>query len=480
MPTQRRAPFWRRFARDTGGTIAVYVTAILGVVMGFGVLVIDGGRLASLHSELQSFADHVALAAAGELDGNPGALARATAASRLVIADRQSFGSGPAALDPATDVGIRYLAGLPANDELPIGSGFTTLSARAARSVEVTVNPRGIGYRFLPAFSSLMGFTATASGTTGTTAVAGLTQYVCDIAPVMFCSPNGADYTVEPGRMILLKSRNFWGPGAFGLLDVNYDPDGPCGSPNQGANYWRCVVGAVQGITRCFARRGVDIRPGHMNGGAVAGINTRFDMYENSLQGSKNDANFAPAPNVVKGFGPSNGNGCSKSNDSPYTDSQRLPRDSCFAGGTCAYGNRFGNRIWDKAGYWAMNHGGAVPASSTRYELYRYEIANPPGASRILPSPRKETGRPVCSSSAPLSDERRVIVAAVIDCSLLPPGNASGVPVLKFVRVFLTEPAGAGVDTDNTQLYVEEIDEVRPSGAGTGLGILHEVVQLYQ
>ncbi|HET6467955.1 MAG TPA: Tad domain-containing protein [Geminicoccaceae bacterium] len=475
-PTQQPLTSDARLARDEGGAIALYVTAIIGVVLGFGALVIDGGRLASLHSELQSFADHVALAAAGELDGNPGALARATAASRLVIADRHTFGRGPGGLDPSS-VGVRFLSGLPASDEQPITAGFATASDRAGLAVEVTLAPVGIDYWFVPGFSALAGSAAGAGGGTATGAVAGMTQYICDIAPVMFCSPNGSSYDPVPGRQILLKTQNFWGPGAFGLLDVNYDPNGPCGAPNEGADYWRCVVGATRGITKCFARRGVNIRPGQMSGAAAAGFNTRFDIYENSLQGRKNDPDFAPAPHVVKGIGAPGG--CILGNTQTYTDSQRLPRDSCFAGGSCANGNRFGNQIWDKAGYWAKNHGTVVPAATTRYQLYQHELAQA-GTSRILPAPRTETGRPTCSGSTPVSAERRVIVAAVIDCSLLPPGNAANVPVLKFVRLLMTEPAGIDSGGSGTELWVEEIDEVRPSGAGNGLGILHEVVQLHR
>ena len=82
----------------------------------------------------------------------------------------------------------------------------------------------------------------------------------------MFCPPAGMDReqlrSWLPGRQIRLKAQNFWGPGAFGLLDVNFDENGRCGSPNQGANFFRCAVGVERSITRCFSRRGVDVRPG--------------------------------------------------------------------------------------------------------------------------------------------------------------------------------------------------------------------------
>jgi hypothetical protein len=338
--------------------------------------------------------------------------------------------------------------------------------------VEVTVTPRTLALWLVPAFSSFFGFESAATTSVGATAVAGIEQYACDIAPVMFCSPNGAAYTVQPGRQTALQSQNSWGPGAFGLLDSNFDPDGPC-KTNTGADAYRCSVGARQNLTRCFARRGVCIRPGQLGEAAASGFNTRFDMYETSLNSKKNDWQFAPAPNVVKGIGPSSGNKCDWSET--YTDSMALPRDDCFAAGTCDGGNRFGNGQWDKAGYWAKNHGGGTPPDvDTRYEMYLWEIANAPNANRILPTPREETGRPTCSSETPAGPERRLLNAAVIDCSNLTSGNQCGVPVLKFVRVFMTEPAGKE-GSDDTRLWVEEVEELTPGGPS---GVIHDVVQL--
>ena len=309
---------WLRLPGDERGAVLIYVTAILGVVLAFGALVIDGGRLASLQSELQAFADHTALAAAGELDGRPGAIARATAAAGLITADRQTFGAGAAALDPATDLVLRFLSSLPASDDDPISTTSVTTSDAQAVYAEVTVTPRTLSLWLIPGAAGLFGFETGATGTTGATAVAGFTQHVCDAAPLMFCSPSGPSYTPVRGRMIQLKSQNFWGPGAFGLLDGNFDPSGPCGAANQGADFYRCVVAAVRNVTRSVARRGVDIRPGQVTGAAAAGFNTRFDIYGTNLHSKRNDPLFAPAPNVVRGFGPGSGGQCISGNIAAY------------------------------------------------------------------------------------------------------------------------------------------------------------------
>jgi Flp pilus assembly protein TadG len=467
-----------RLVRDEKGAVLVYVTVILSVLIGFGALVIDLGRLASLQTELQSFADHVALSAAGELDGNAGAIARASRAAALITADRQTFGSGAQALSTANDVAFRFLSSLPADDSAPITNAMVTTSDAAAAFVEVTVTPRRLDLWLMPAFAAFVGSNQPGSTTASAVAVAGLTEYVCDAAPLMMCSPDGATYTPVIGRQIQLVSQNSWGPGAFGFLDNAHDPDGPCGAPNQGAGYYRCVVAAMQNVTVCSAQHGVDIRPGRMTGSAADGFNTRFDMYRSNLSGNRNDALYAPSPNVVKGIGPGGGGQCISGSTSTYTDSVPLPRDSCFASGTCGNGGKFGNGIWDKAGYWAKNHGGTAPNVATRYDLYQYEIAHPASATRILPAPRQETGRPRCSNSTPAPPDRRVFLAAVIDCSTLPPGNASNVPVIKFTRLFMTEPAGVSGGGNDSSLWVEELGDLTGSSSSGTSGFVHDVVQL--
>ncbi|HEX4913078.1 MAG TPA: pilus assembly protein TadG-related protein, partial [Vicinamibacterales bacterium] len=59
--------FWvtlRRLARDESGAALIYVSIALTVFMGFAALVIDGSRLFTLDTELQSAADALALAGA--------------------------------------------------------------------------------------------------------------------------------------------------------------------------------------------------------------------------------------------------------------------------------------------------------------------------------------------------------------------------------------------------------------------------------
>jgi len=507
---------WRRLLAAEDGAVLVLVTLTLPIILVLGSFVVDLGRVSAEQTELQAFADHVALAAAGELDGEDGAIGRArTAAATFITGDRQTWGEGEPALSAQVDgdVALRFLVDLPADDDAPIGTAYETSADADARFVEVTVTPRTVSHLLAQAASAGLRAIGADGDLPATTlldapAVAGFTEYVCDITPLMFCRPNDpALYADLPGRMISLKNGVGWGPGAFGLLDNLAAADGPCGAPNQGANFWRCATALVEGATRCTPRHaGVDIRPGNVAGPTESGLNVRFDIFATSLNSERNNPNFAPAPNVVKGIvakgggggnnqgggnqgggnqgggnqggGGGGGNACIGNNFDPSPDVMSLPRDTCFATGTCA-GGRFGDGIWDEAGYIATNHGGTAPAGygagGTRYDMYLAEI-DAAGGGDILTG-LSQTGRPECSNQMSPDPERRVLVAAAVDCSTLPGGNASGVPVEDYWRIFMTEPAGM---PSNGDVWVEVIDRVEPFGAGAAQGILRDVAQLYR
>jgi len=483
------------FLKRQDGGILPFFAFVLVVLLGFAALVYDVGRLLASTTDFQSFADHVAITAAGELDGNNGARARAQNAVTLLIQDweffsQQGLTSGGQNLD-INDVTLRFLNDLPADDTTPIGAGFNATSDADAVYVEATIIPQTISFHFIGALQALTGAPILANLTVSPQAVAGFTQFACDITPLMFCSPDGmsgpALEAYLPGRMINLKAQSFWGPGAFGLLDVNFDPNGPCGNPNTGANFYACAVAAAQSITRCFSRRGVDIRPGQAVGPTQSGFNARMDIYRTSLNSKKNNPNFYPAPNVVKGIIKSGGGGsCISNNYDPSPDTDWLPNDDCFAAGTCEHGNRFGEDTdWvseaadGRADYVTMNHDGIDPsagAATTRFQMYVAEIANAAGGP-IVPQPRAETGLNACSNGQNSDPERRVFIAAAIDCSTLPPGNASNVAVLDFYRLFMTRIAG---DPDPPDLWVEAIDRVDPFGGGSGASSIRDHIQLYR
>ncbi|MBP9185024.1 MAG: Tad domain-containing protein, partial [Fuscovulum sp.] len=156
--------------QDERGTILVLWAVCLGVILGIVALSFDLGRASITRSELQSFADSVALAAAGELDANDDAITRATAAAAL-IADSHSFGNTDRALQGAADYALTFLAALPASDAAALSD--VTTDPRDAAFVRVTVTPTTVESTFGAAFAALTG-NQDRDYDLGATAVAGL------------------------------------------------------------------------------------------------------------------------------------------------------------------------------------------------------------------------------------------------------------------------------------------------------------------
>ncbi len=112
------------------------------------------------------------------------------------------------------------------------------------------------------------------------TAVAGFTQYACDITPLMFCAPS-IDFRADDniGNSILLRSGGqnaSWLPGAFGFASpagsVEVDEDGVCAGLS-GAKLDICLISAVGNRTSCFAQSGIDIAGGQRVGNFEAALN---------------------------------------------------------------------------------------------------------------------------------------------------------------------------------------------------------------
>ncbi len=476
--------------RDETGGILVFVAVALAVMLGMVALSFDLGRMAITQTELQSFADSVALSAAGELDGNASAITRATTAAAL-IADTKTFGSGDATLQGAVDYQLTFLSALPASDTA--ATSAVTTNPRNAVYVRVDVNQSEVGLTIGAAFFALMG-TPGIDTNVGARAVAGFTQYACDVTPLMFCLPN-TGYRAEShvGEMIRLRASGqgaSWGPGDFGFLDpagVAIDPLGPCaGLSNQQLD--RCLIGSVGGATQCYALRGVDTEPGQKVGIENALFNVRFDIFRTVMNNRSNNPNYAPAPNVIKGIVP-RGN-CNWANPDPSPNTVGLPRDTCFATNTCGGNGRFGNGNWTtgRTNYVNVNYGGTDPhpTAPTRYQYYLAEIAAHGGAGSATPilTGRAETGRRMCATTQSADTERRVVIAAGIDCGANPiAGRTRGVPVQQFFRLFLTEPVGADAGNPSAiDLWAEIVGPASVDGTGVGNtgGIIRDVVQLYR
>jgi len=502
-----------RFKAADEGALLPWFAISLAVFLGLTALSFDLGRLASTQSELQSFADHVALAAAGELDGEAGAINRARAAAAELVGTRsggwppflQTFGLGAQELAIA-DYALTFHPTLPGLDTQPM-TAVTDLDG-SARYVRATIVPRTVPYSFSRAFNALADRAGPNEATVSASAVAGFTSYVCDITPMMFCVPPANpqsgigtfDADARVGHMIHLRAgggSGQWGAGNWGWLrlgnDVAAAPTSACAGITSVVQRTLCLLGTSGPRTGCYENRGtVDLGPGQNVGTFEAAVNVRFDRFSSTMNQQRNDPDFGPAPNIVQGAETRRGQGGGQGGGgqgggqcsvNAVTDSVPLPKDTCFLNGTC---DRFGDGVFDLAGYVATNYGTQVPnwyTSSqpmTRYEVYLAEIAaaasNPGG--RILPN-RTETGIAQCSQHPTSDADRRVIIAAGIDCLANNiQGAATGIPVMQYVRLFITEPVPGGPDRN---MYVEIIGSAGGRGeAQTEAGIIREVVQLYR
>lgn len=492
---------------DEQGVVAIWVTVSLAMFFAIGALVVDGGRLFNLHSQLVSYADHTALAAAAELDGNTGAIDRSIQVATgpdpgPLVKDMQSFGIGGPELaverlvflsalgdDPAPgDMGPR-----PAGDVVLCtyqagGDDCTADDDLAANFIEVTVEPVAMNYLLLPVLAAF-GIGVPTQGTSRAQAVAGSKRAVCNFPPLMICNPyeatEGAGAGFDPviGQQILVKSKgenSAWGPGDFGLLSASFLEDSECATGGaSGADVIRCALALVNPNTTCV-EGDVDIRPGEAVSVHV-GLNTRFDIWDPPLQTKMDDPAFAPAANVTKGKVENGQCRLNKLEDPPPPpdDTVRLPRDDCFATDTCTDG-RFGDASFDLGGYWFTNHDGAgLPAGlTTRFDAYRYETDN--GVIPDKSARGGEDGAGICSVNAVPGDsfnDRRMLVVAVVNCLEHGiSGSTEDVPVEAFARMFMTEPVGLdGASTDD--LWFEMLGVAEP---GDQSGVVHDFPQLFR
>jgi hypothetical protein len=356
------------------------------------------------------------------------------------------------------------------------------------RFIEVKVTPTAFTTLFPASF--LSGNVAGNGMSIGAAATAGFTSSVCDYTPVFICNPyepgagnNTGSVTLEQAaqtreyrrRQIKLRGDGAYAPGNFAFLSSPF---------GNGAQQLERML-ADSKPQNCYSRDGVDTEPGQNAGPVEDGLNSRFGINSSSFSDG-------PAVNVRKGA--KNGDQYVKSNkvdwETDPTKGVGLERDSCHMTGTCTmmFG-RMGAGDWNINRYWAANHPtrGALPTAlsgtganqPTRYEMYRYEIANGLVAD---PSVGGETGTPPAVAGTPISTpDRRLLYGAILDCKALQDsgisfnGRATGIPVKRFGSFFVTEPIKDGKD-----IFVELVDITGKGGNGTLDNYLRDEAQLYR
>ena len=516
--------------RSTDGAVAPTVALALVGLIAVGGIGFDYARMVGMHSELQNAADQAALAAATQLDGRTGAMARASTAANNLVTNltRLSNDGEGGAVAVATVTFYADLSKTPAATDA------------AARFAEVVVDGRQVFYALTPIVNLM------SSGLIDAQAMAGMGSATCKVPPVMICNPaEASDFNFTTGnyvgrgiRLVSVGGTNHnnggnettqgagtaWAPGNFGYLDNSGGSNGVPGLRE--ALGWTSVPGD------CSPSTGVDTKPG-ANVSVTDSLNTRFDI-GNSHPVCPNGGTCPPSANSVKDLiktDATNGQACNIHNNgwrvsgNPYLpattsplassgasdpDAMGHPRDICHAVGSGTSGactGPIGNGVWDVDAYFRVNYGGATPAQwkaalsgsasypvsasgstppygVTRYDVYRWEMAN---AGSILNGqtvlgPRTVSGSggnalrsrggaycttPGITPGGTTPDRRRVSVAVVNCTAENVRGNSTGVGVVKWLDVFLVEPSLARARTGAGDVYVEVIAEAGAGSDGT-------------
>lgn len=503
----------RSFASDERGSVLVFVSIMLPVLIGFALLAIDMARVNALHFDLQGGVDALALAGAAELDGTSDAMTRANRAIANLIANGTKFSTAGDHTLQSSDVTVAFLASLPASDSIALlangtdanGVDRSAANASDAQFVMVTVNANSPTSPFQTIFpASFLG--GTDAMTLSAQAVAGFGSGVCDYTPMFICNPyedttQTGGVTLEQAvsetryrrRQILMRSggnNSAYSPGNFGFLTP------PTGN---GAKALAQAI-ASSAPNACYSSEGVTTKTGQNVGPVIGGLNIRFGIELNGGGNAYTGAEYGPAENVRKGALPDTGNPtkCPTDNKIEYgvaaTDGvMGPPRDDCFGSGNCTMmGGRMGDGSWDLTNYWLVNHNGAaVPADlwdgtaankPTRYDVYLYEINNNL-VGDLSNAPGRESGTPQsgCGTPIPVTQvDRRLLYGAILNCKALSAtynlgGKDEDLPVEAFASFFLTEPI-----KNNTDIYAELVDITGRFGQGSMQKFQRDEVQLYR
>ena len=520
--------------RNSDGAVASTVALSLIALVAVGGLAFDYARVAAMDTELQNAADQAALAAAGQLDGQSDACARAAAAATALLTNNTLFANetgGSMAITVQNEStcdatgNIRFYQSYNQVTDAP---GLAATDGINATVVMVRVDPRETFYTLTPIVAAM------SSGNIQGEAIASLGSAICKTPPVMMCNPTeptgnvNSNYPFDPavgsGLRLVIGSPD--APGNFGFLRTE----------ESGATGVAKMLGYNNPPTGCIATNGVDTEPGNMIS-VRAAFNTRFDISENGSLTCPAGGTCSPSENSRKDVVRASGDSCNISNSgwressipyrapntnpldattnpmngtNAYPSVMGYPRDLCHAvslTGSCSTGI-LGNGAWDIDAYFHVNYGwnrsqwmantedsdgnplaataADVPGVS-RYEVYLWEMANP--SQVAVPQPIGATGlngyaRPVCRSpgivpTMTVPDRRRISVAVVNCRAENIRGAGTGVHVVDWLDVFLVEPAlargnGPNARSTNGDIYVEVIQKTSSGTSGTVAGQVTE------
>lgn len=459
------------FTKHDDGGVTIFAVIAFSMLLVLTGLVIDVGRVMNVHSQANSYADRVALAAAAELDGRSCSIARAIAAAtgqdvvpgcddetRQIPQARRLTLSGDSFVDVERMVFLSDLGTDPANPFARFGNNpFTQRPSaddrvtafwrrgmsqptrapgmsmdranRTTRFVMVETTREREDYLFFPLLSGAVSMEQ--SATVAPQAVAGFEQEVCNAPPLMLCNlaeaTNGrnAAFSYTPNQMIRARLQgedNDWAPGVYSVINApsvtntttlrNY-----MGALNPSSAHpdYSCSGRSI------IVRRGMNDSAGRRTA-IRQGLNFRFDIFDGNYS-LRTDPRFPPAHNVTKGLQTDTGDQCDIDRSD---DTIPFPRDPCFMPGgdadDCVIAGgrrRAGHGDWDWDRYWDENHPDDpnLPArlpnrppynNVRRQDASRYQIYRYEIDFNLrVREWPEEIGRPICSPLATTPDETR-------------------------------------------------------------------------
>ena len=500
-----------RLSRDTDGTVAPTVALALIGLVAVGGVAFDYAHLAAMDTELQQAADQAALAAATQLDGKTGAIARATAAAQALVQNKSLLaGQGQAGTIDLPSANIKFCKAF--DDSIADSNAACTAATTDAEAKVVWVRTGGrtATYTLTPIVGLFN------SGSIAAEAVAALSSAICKTPPVMVCNPaesatntnDGLPFTPTPGAGLKLVTGNATVPGNFGWLQSNNGPGASNLAEELGYN-------GIPGS--CVPADGVTTETG-MDKSVLNAFNTRFDVYANGNQTCPNQGGGTCSPSdvtrkdLVCATAGANPTQCKGGNNTwaepsvpyrlaggvkadlslsgPLPTTMGYPPDECHMSPTTGACGIEGDGVWDRNAYFKVNYGWpdaatwqaqtGLSATATRYQVYLWERAhtNPNGKGISIPQPDAATGNYGFGQPAngvagvapgPGQPDRRVISVAVLNCqSLNVHGKTVAVPVAAWMDVFLVQPVASrpGVFSDSN-IYVEEIGLTSRSASDT-------------
>lgn len=479
--------FQSRFFKNTDGAVAIYAAFVSALIMGAGVLALDFGKAALLKSQMQNAADAAALSAAMQLNGQVGAVERATA----VAEDALNLGSS------ISDQGDKFsLAWTPRFYSIydpDTDSGTLTTSSADALYVEIVMSLEDVTIVMEP----ILALISSATGGIDTfqvnaRAVATPSHIICDPSPFFICNPNepdaptaNEDYDLlEPtnknaGRLLRIKggagAGSSFAPGEFGLLCPDPDTYGNCGAKAINDALGNEPSGVCKEVVE------VETAPGTKLNQVVNGINERFGLYGNPAPNPK----ARPAKDII-GFAkdPDTATALADGTDIPYLGNGNWAFDTYWATyhPTDGIGSFDSNISLSDSGTWPSRY--QVWLFENGKSFYRYgkrTVYPVPDAAAALPGsvgdwtlvapvasdyfpefPAGTEYATIADSNDPVptrSWERRVVAVPVLNCVALGVKGSDTYPTFgQFVQMYITECAcgGGGCTNGNGVLEVCE------------------------